>query len=136
VARPPKGVTHAILDTPAGLPGKALESVVKVSSSIIVPIQPTPFDLWATKQFREQLAELKAVTRGKTEVALIGMRVAPRTLAAIQLNEFLAHQGFHTLAIIRPTQLYPSVAALGATISHAKRELEDWQPLIEWVDAA
>jgi MinD superfamily P-loop ATPase len=68
-------VTHAILDTPAGFSGKALESVVKVSSSIIVPIQPSPFDLWATKQFLEQLAELKAVTRGKAGVVLIGMRV-------------------------------------------------------------
>jgi len=68
-------VTHAILDTPAGFSGKALESVVKVSSSIIVPIQPSPFDLWATKQFLEQLAELKAVNRGKAGVVLIGMRV-------------------------------------------------------------
>jgi len=65
----------------------------------------------------------------------------PRTLAAVQLNEFLAHQGFQTLAIIRPTQLYPRVAALGVTIfdvapSLAEHQLEDWQPLIEWVDAA
>lgn len=111
VARPPKGITHAILDTPAGLSGKALEKVVKVSSRIIVPVQASPFDLWATKQFLEQLAEVKAVTRGKAEVALVGMRVDPRTLAATQLREFLALQGFQTLAMIRPTQLYARVLA-------------------------
>lgn len=140
VARPPKGITHAILDTPAGLSGKALEKVVKVSSRIIVPVQASPFDLWATKQFLEQLAEVKAVTRGKAEVALVGMRVDPRTLAATQLREFLALQGFQTLAMIRPTQLYARVAAMGATIfdvapSLAIRECEDWQLLLEWVDA-
>jgi len=141
VARPPKGITHAILDTPAGLSGKALEKVVKVSSRIIVPVQASPFDLWATKQFLEQLAEVKAVTRGKAEVALVGMRVDPRTLAAIQLREFLALQGFQTLTMIRPTQLYARVAAMGATIfdvapSLSAREREDWQPLLEWVGAA
>lgn len=140
VARPPKGVTHAILDTPAGLSGKALEKVVKVSSRIIVPVQAAPFDLWATRQFLALLAEVKAVTRGKAEVALVGMRVDPRTLAAIQLREFLAQQGFQTLTMIRPAQLYSRVAAMGATIfdvapSLATRELEDWQPLLEWVDA-
>lgn len=140
VARPPQGITHAILDTPAGLSGKALEKVVKVSSRIIVPVQASPFDLWATQQFLEYLAEVKAVTKGKAEVALVGMRVDPRTLAATQLREFLARQGFQTLTMVRPAQLYPRVAERGATIfdvppSIATREREDWQPLLEWVDA-
>lgn len=140
VLRPPKGITHAILDTPAGLSGQALENVVKVSSRIIVPVQASPFDLWATRLFLEHLAEIKAVSRGKAEVALVGMRVDPRTLAATQLREFLARQGFQILTLIRPAQLYARVAAAGATIfdvppSLAVRERADWQPLLAWVDA-
>ena len=140
VARPPKGVTHAVLDTPAGLTGKPLAKVVKVSSRIIVPVQASPFDLWATTQLLEQLAELKTVTGGKAEVALVGMRVNPRTLAATQLGEFLARQGFRTLATIRPSQLYGRVAAIGASVFDLSpplttREREDWQPLLDWVDA-
>ena len=139
VARPPKGITHAILDTPAGLSGKALEAVVKVSSRILVPVLPSPFDLWASQAFLTQLAELRSVVRGKAEVAMVGMRVSPRTLAAIQLQDFLRRQGFDTVAMIRSTQLYPRLAASGATIfdvspSSSAREREDWQPLLEWVD--
>ena len=141
VARPPKGITHAILDTPAGLSGKALEKVVKVSSRIIVPVQASPFDLWATREFLVGLEAIKAVTRGKAEVALVGMRVDSRTLAANQLRRFLAQQGLQTLTMIRPTQLNPRAAAAGASIfdvvpSLAAREREDWQPLLDWVDAA
>lgn len=141
VARPPKGITHAILDTPAGLSGKPLEKVVKISSRIIVPVQASPFDLWATKPFLDHLAEIKAVTQGRADVALVGMRVDSRTLAATQLSEFLARQGFQTLTLIRPTQLYSRLAATGATIfdlplSLAIREREDWQPLLEWVEAS
>jgi chromosome partitioning protein len=140
VVRPPKGVTHAVLDTPAGLSGKALEKVVKVSSRIVVPVQASPFDLWATKQFLDYLAEVKSVTKGKADVALVGMRVDPRTLAATQLREFLARQGFQTLTMLRPSQLYTRVAAAGATIfdvqpTFSTRERDDWKPLLEWIDA-
>ncbi|HEY9095421.1 MAG TPA: ParA family protein [Hydrogenophaga sp.] len=139
VARPPKGVTHAILDTPAGLSGKALRQVVKVSSRIIVPVQPSPFDLWATQQLLEEIRALRSVSQGKASVALVGMRVDPRTLGAVQLKAFLAQFGFRTLTMIRPTQLYGRVAAAGASIfdvspSMALREREDWQPLLQWID--
>jgi chromosome partitioning protein len=63
--------------------------------------------------FLDHLAEIKAVTRGRTEVALVGMRVNSRTLAATQLSEFLARQEYQTLTMIHPTQLYSYVAATG-----------------------
>lgn len=87
MARPPKWIAHAILDTPAVLSGKALERVVKVSARITVPVQASPFDLWASRQFLEYLMEVKAVTKGKVDVALVGMRVDPRTLSATLLRE-------------------------------------------------
>ncbi|MDP3520157.1 MAG: ParA family protein [Hydrogenophaga sp.] len=141
VARPPKGVLCAVLDTPAGLSGSLLEKVVKASSRIIVPVQASPFDLWATQTFLDQVLEIKAVAKGKAEVALVGMRVAPRTLAAERLTEFLALQGCQTITTLRPTQLYTRVAAAGASIfdvnpAQAQRELEDWAPLLRWVEAA
>lgn len=141
VARPPKGVTHAVLDTPAGLAGGPLEKVVKVSSRIVVPVLASPFDLWATRQFLAELARIKQVTQGKADVALVGMRVDPRTLAAVQLREFLAQQGFRTVTLIRPSQMYLRAAFEGASIfdlnpAQVQRELDDWQPLLQWLDAA
>lgn len=140
VARPPKGVLYSVLDTPAGLSGSLLEKVVKASSRIIVPVQASPFDLWATQAFLDQVLQIKAVTKGKAEVALVGMRVAPRTLAAERLAKFFSLQGCPTITTIRPTQLYTRVAAAGASIfdvtpSQAQREREDWAPLLRWVDA-
>src|SRR5919112_4510729 len=57
IARPPKGVTHVVLDTPAQLTGKHLADVVRVSEKIVVPLQPSLFDVLATRDF---LAELRA----------------------------------------------------------------------------
>jgi chromosome partitioning protein len=38
-ARPPKGTTHVVLDTPAALHGKALDNVVKHVNRVLVPVQ-------------------------------------------------------------------------------------------------
>ena len=36
IARPPKGVTHVVLDTPAGLHDKRLERLMKVADKVVV----------------------------------------------------------------------------------------------------
>ena len=50
--RPPKGTSHAVLDTPAGLHGKAFERILKQVNRVIVPVQPSLFDMLATRHFR------------------------------------------------------------------------------------
>jgi chromosome partitioning protein len=78
-AKPPKGTTHVVLDTPAGLHGKALDTVVKQVNRVIVPVQPSLFDILATGHFLETLLAEKAVRNEQAFVAVVGMRVDPRT---------------------------------------------------------
>lgn len=140
IARPPKGTTHAIIDTPAGLAGKMLERVLKVSSRIIVPVQPSLFDMLATRHFLQTLLAEKAIRKGKADVALIGMRVDARTRAAGELERFFATLELPVLTYLRDTQVYVHAAAAGLTIfdlppSRAERDVEQWQAIIEWAEA-
>lgn len=139
IARPPKGTTHAILDTPAGLAGKMLERVLKVSSRIIVPVQPSLFDMLATRHFLQALMAEKAIRKGKADVALIGMRVDARTRAAGELERFFAGLELPVLTYLRDTQLYVQAAAAGLTLfdlppSRTERDLEQWQAIIAWAE--
>lgn len=139
-ARPPKGSTHVVLDTPAGLHGKALERVLKPVSRVIVPVQPSLFDILATRQFLEALLEEKAVRKERAFVAVVGMRVDPRTRAAGELERFLASYDLPVLAYLRNTQLYIQLAANGMTLfdisaSRAEKDLAQWQSIIDWVNA-
>ena len=59
ISRPPKGTTHAVLDTPAGLHGWRLNDVLKLADKVIVPLQPSVFDIFATRSFLDQLSEHK-----------------------------------------------------------------------------
>jgi chromosome partitioning protein len=139
IARPPRGTTHVVLDTPAGLHGKALERVLKLSTRVLVPVQPSLFDMLATRHFLDALLNEKAVRKGRADVAVIGMRVDARTRAAGELERFFATLDLPVLAYLRDTQVYVQAAAAGMTIfdlppSRAERDVEQWQPIIEWVE--
>lgn len=139
IARPPKGTSHVVLDTPAGLHGKMLERVLKLSSRVIVPVQPSLFDMLATRHFLDALLAEKTVRKGKADVAVIGMRVDARTRAAGELERFFATFELPVLAYLRDTQVYVQAAAAGLTIfdlppSRAERDIAQWQPIIEWVE--
>jgi chromosome partitioning protein len=54
---PPKGTTHVVLDTPAGLHGKRLDAVLKIADRVLVPLQPSLFDIQATHAFVQVLRE-------------------------------------------------------------------------------
>ena len=51
IVRPPKGTTHVVLDTPAGLHGKRLDAVLRIADKLLIPLQPSLFDIQATHAF-------------------------------------------------------------------------------------
>jgi len=138
-ARPPKETTHVVLDTPAGLHGKQLDRVLGQVRRVIVPVQPSLFDILATRHFLDALLGEKCVRKEKTSVAVVGMRVDARTRAAAELERFLSYYDLPVLTYLRDTQLYVQTSANGMTLfdlapSRAARDLEQWQPIIEWVE--
>ncbi|MDP3637920.1 MAG: ParA family protein [Azonexus sp.] len=140
VSRPPKRTSHVVLDTPAGLNGKLLEKVLKLSTRVIVPVQPSMFDMLATRHFLEALLSEKTVRKGKVDVAVIGMRVDARTRAAAELERFFATFDLPVLTYLRDTQVYVQASGAGLTLfdlppSRAERDLEQWRAIIEWVEA-
>ncbi len=141
--RAPKGVTHLVLDTPAGLHGKRLELVLKIADRIVVPLQPSPFDLAATHAFLQTLAGHKhGGGSARFAVGLVAMRVKEHTHATQHLHEFLdavAPAPLNSpITHLRDTQNYAHLAARGLTLfdvapGRVERDLQQWQPLINWL---
>ncbi|MBK6322316.1 MAG: ParA family protein [Burkholderiales bacterium] len=137
IAKPPKGTTHVVLDTPAGLHGKRLNEVMKMASHIVVPLQPSVFDIFATRAFLDELLQNKHA--GKTKMGLVGMRVDARTIAADHLHEFVDQLGIPVLGYLRDTQNYVHLAARGLSLfdvatSRVEKDLAQWQNLCHWLD--
>jgi chromosome partitioning protein len=138
VVRPPKGTTHVVLDTPAGLHGKRLDEVMKLATHVLIPLQPSIFDIHATHDF---VRELLAHRRGdKVKLGIVGMRTREGTISTDQLRGFLGNVDVPLLTFLRDTQNYVHLAAHGLTLwdvasSRFERDLEQWQPLVAWLDA-
>lgn len=137
IAKPPKGTTHVVIDTPAGLHGWRFNDVLKMADKVIVPLQPSVFDIFATRAFLDELARNKHGDR--LQVALVGMRVDARTLASGKLQEFVDALSVPMLASLRDTQNYVHLAAHGLTLfdvapGRVEKDLEQWQAICRWLD--
>jgi chromosome partitioning protein len=138
VVRPPKGTTHVVLDTPAGLHGKRLDEVMKVADKVLIPLQPSIFDIHATHEFVRQLLAHKR--SDKVKLAIVGMRTREGTISTDQLRGFLDGQGVPLLGFVRDTQNYVHLAAHGLTLwdvnsNRFERDIEQWKPITKWLDA-
>ncbi|MEN6584836.1 MAG: ParA family protein [Sulfuricella sp.] len=127
-----------VIDSPAGLHGDKLSAAVKLAELVIVPVQPSAFDMLATSDFLRVLREEKAVRKERSQVAMVGMRVDPRTKSAAELAEFLLAVEFPVLTYLRDAQLYVQCAQEGVSLfdlppSRAARDVEQWQPILEWI---
>lgn len=138
IVRPPKGTTHVVLDTPAGLHGKRLEAVLRIADRLLVPLQPSLFDIQATHDF---VLALRAHKRGPgLQLGVVGMRVREHTRANEQLHQYLDTLGVPVVTWLRDTQNYVQLAARGLTLwdvapGRVERDLEQWQPLVGWINA-
>ncbi|WP_300654041.1 ParA family protein [Hydrogenophaga sp.] len=138
IARPPKDTTHVVLDTPAGLHGWRFKDVLKIADKVLVPLQPSIFDIYATRAFLDELAETRRADQ--LQVGIVGMRVDPRTISADKLNEFVASLGLPVLGTLRDTQNYIHLAARGLTLfdvapGRVEKDLQQWQAICQWLDA-
>jgi chromosome partitioning protein len=138
LAKPPRGTTHVVLDTPAGIHGKALKQVMDIADKVVVPLQPSIFDIYATRHFLDELAQLKKSLH--KQVGIVGIRVDPRTIAADKLHEFVEGLKLPVIGTLRSTQNYIHLAARGLTLfdvapGRVERDLEQWQDICRWLDS-
>jgi chromosome partitioning protein len=139
IARPPRGISHVVIDSPAGLHGKRLDELLKLADKVLVPLQPSLFDIDATYAF---VQELLARPLGKRpQIAVVAMRAKDGTLSLDQLQHFLQTLKVPVLGQLRDTQNYVQLAARGLTLwdvapSRVERDLDQWKPLLQWLKAA
>ncbi len=136
IVRPPKGTTHVVLDTPAGLHGKRLDAVLKIADRVLIPLQPSLFDIQATHAFVQTLRGHKRA--GSIRAALVAMRVKDHTVSFDQLRHYLSTLPLPVLTALRDTQRYVQLAARGLTLwdvapGRVERDLEQWTALLRWL---
>lgn len=127
-----------IVDAPAGVHGAELAALVKSADAVLVPVSTSTFDFEATADFLAELSALKPVKEGRRALAIIGSKVDSRTVAAADLDAFLAPLSLDVLTHVRDSQLYVHAARDGLSIfdqprSRAEEAWSDWPPIMHWL---
>ena len=114
IVRPPKGTTHVVLDTPAGLHGKRLDEVMKLADKVIVPLQPASSTSTRRTTSCASCSRTGAATRCRSASSACASREG--TISADQLRSFLDTLEVPLLGFLRDTQNYVHLAARGLTL--------------------
>ncbi len=105
-------------------------AAIKCADLILVPVQPSPYDIWACKDLVDLVKTRQEVTNGKPKAAFIITRIIKNTRLSKEINEALAE---YDLPILDngTTQrvVYAESAASGLTVfevtgnDEAKKEI-------------
>lgn len=96
-------------------------SAIKAASLVLIPVQPSPYDIWATADLVELVKQRIEVTDGRLQAGFVVSRAIKGTRIGGEVAEALQGYGLPILAS-RITQrvAYPSTAATGTTVLDAE----------------
>jgi len=91
-------------------------SAIKAADFILIPVQPSPYDIWATSDLVDLVKQRIELTDGKLKAAFVVSRSIKGTRIGAEISEALSGYGLPILET-RITQrvIYPSSAASGTT---------------------
>jgi chromosome partitioning protein len=108
---------------------KLSAAAVKAADLVLIPVQPSPYDIWACADLVDIIAARREVTNGKPQAAFVISRAIKNTKLSGEINSALADYGLPVLkAGTTQRVVYPTTAAEGLTVfsdpgSDAAREI-------------
>src|SRR5574343_1383165 len=92
-------------------------SATKAADFVLIPVQPSPYDIWATSDLVDLVKQRIELTDGKLQAAFVVSRAIKGTKIGAEVNEALAGYGLPVLeARISQRVIYPGTAAIGTTV--------------------
>lgn len=92
-------------------------SAIKAASFILIPVQPSPYDIWAAADLVELVKQRIEVTDGKLQAAFVVSRAIKGTKVGAEVAEALAGYELPVLeSRITQRVSYPGTAAIGTTV--------------------
>lgn len=119
IERDIKAVSHKDLIVIDGAPQAAdlAISAIKASNLVLIPVQPSPYDIWAASDLVELVKQRIEMTDGRLKAAFVISRAIKNTKIGAEIREALEGYGLPVLETrITQSVVYPSSAAVGSTV--------------------
>lgn len=96
-------------------------SAIKAAQMVLIPVQPSPYDIWAAADLVALVKQRIELTDGRLKAAFVVSRAIGRTKIGAEVAGALADYGLPVLASrIMQRVLYPGTASAGTTVLDAE----------------
>jgi chromosome partitioning protein len=107
---------HMVLDCPPSLESHASLQALRACDVALIPVLPSPIDLWASLRLPQEIAEAKKVN-GRLRAYLVLNQLEPKSALSAAMHEALAEFGIPVLrASLRRRAAYRSAALEGLSV--------------------
>jgi chromosome partitioning protein len=100
-------------------------SAIRAADVVLIPVHPSPYDIWAANDIVDLVKSRQTVTEGKPKAAFVISKVVKRTRLMGEINEALEEFAIPVFdSFTTQRQAYPTAAAQGLTPSDTEPEGE------------
>lgn len=111
-----QGYDHIFIDGAAKLQDM-IAAAIKISDVVIIPVQPSPYDIWAASDLVDLINARQEVTNGQPRVAFVITRAIQHTKLGREVSEALKTHRFPMFSNCTvQRQIYPQTASSGLTV--------------------
>ena len=101
-------------------------SAIKAADFVLIPVQPSPYDIWATSDLVDLVKQRIEMTDNKLKSAFVVSRAIKNTRISGEVSEVLTEYGLPVLdAKIVQRIAYPNSAAIGNTVFETESKNSD-----------
>ena len=131
----PKQIEYLIIDAPGALTDDHAEQLISEAHAIIIPIQPSFFDIDSPRRFLKHLQDIKRIRKGKVEILLLANRTKANAASNQDIQQFFDKIDQQPVAWISERAPYSRLAMEGLSVfdkpQKIYRELQaQWQPVL------
>jgi chromosome partitioning protein len=112
----PKKTDWLIIDAPGALSGEQAEQLIAESHAMIIPLQPSFFDIDSTRRFLKRIDDIKRIRKGKVDIHLLANRVKIGATSQTQIQQFFDKIEQQPIAWIHERSAYTQLAMQGLSI--------------------
>jgi chromosome partitioning protein len=139
--RMPADVDRVIVDGHSNARDRDLETLIRQSDVILVPLLPSAIDIRAGSRFITNLLTHRLLRDSPRPVGVIANRVHPNTEMHTKLQHFLSCLDVPTVATFRDSPVYTDAVERGQGVIDmiecraARKETPAWRKLVTWIDS-
>jgi len=137
--RLPAETERLVIDTPPGLKGPDLVDQLRGADCILIPVLPSPIDIYATADFIRDLLLDAKIRAHKTRIGIVANRIRKNTRAFQSLQRFLDTLSIPVVARLRDSQNYVRATEEGMGIHELKNQpiyvdKMHWLSIYDWIE--